>query len=224
MNERWTRTKLRGIELAFEVGDALRLEVVAAVGVDRDVVRLRFDDLDPFDRDHVHLFAVADQDAFEPVGRMRDQLVERRLRLAQAGAGAREAVVEARFRERLEQVVDRMQVERLLRVLVVGRREDDAIAPAGELEHLEAGQLGHVDVEEDEVGRQLADRLRGVEAVLRLAGNGDVGMVGEVLAHQEAGEFLVVGDEGAQRGHAADSRPGATMRLLMRQSPVRAAT
>src|SRR5438067_10096020 len=44
------------------------------------------------------------------------------------------------LRKGLEQVVDRMQLEGLDRVLVVGGGEDHAGAAAGELQHFQAGQ------------------------------------------------------------------------------------
>ena len=59
-------------------------------------------------------------------------------------------------RERLQQVVDRVDLERPQGELVVRRDEDDRHAAAEQLEHLEAVELRHLDVEEQQVRLQLA--------------------------------------------------------------------
>src|SRR6201999_3880808 len=70
----------RGVELLLDLRDALRLQVALAVDVDREVVALRLDALDLLDGDHVHLLAIADQDAFERARLARDERVESALR------------------------------------------------------------------------------------------------------------------------------------------------
>src|SRR6516225_1605421 len=195
-----------GVELLLDLGDALRLEVALAVGVDGEVVALGLDALDLLDRDHVHLLAVADQDALQRRAAAGDQRVDalpgrrRRARARVQRAGAREGVVEARLRERLEQVVHRVQLEGLDRVLVVGGGEDYARAAAGQLQHLQAGQARHLDVHEHEVGVQRADLLDGIEAVLAFADDLDVRMPPQVFADQVARQVLVVDDQRAQAG------------------------
>src|SRR5262245_40320344 len=69
---------------------------------------------------------------------------------------------------RLQQVVDRVHLEGLERVLVEGGDEDDRLLPPDQLEHLEPRELRHLDVEEHEVGLQLRDRLHRLEAVAAL--------------------------------------------------------
>ena len=71
-------------------------------------------------------------------------------------------------------------------------------------EQVEAGEPGHLDVEQDEVGLELGDGPCGVQAVVGLGDEADVGMGAQVLGQQAAGEHFVFGDEGAQ-GHGVSS-------------------
>ena len=72
--------------------------------------------------------------------------------LLRAGEGLAEALAV----ERLEQVVDRVHVERAQRVAVVGGDEDDErhLVGADRVDHVEAVGAGHLHVEEHQVGRR----------------------------------------------------------------------
>ena len=63
-------------------------------------------------------------------------------------AGAQHGLREALERKGLEQIVDRLQFEALQGVIGVGRGENDEWRAAQRLHQLQAGQPGHVDVEE----------------------------------------------------------------------------
>jgi hypothetical protein len=133
------------------------------------------------------------------------------------------ASVEALVAERLEQVVERPRVEGPQRVLVEGGDEDDH-RHAGDADlahHREAVHLGHLHVEQHEVGRVRADRRDGLASVRALAHQRDVGIVVQQPAHPRAGQRLVVDDERAHGdrrmgGHAlpaaASDRHGSSTR------------
>ena len=86
-------------------------------------------------------------------------------------ARALQRLGEALAVERLEQVVERADLERLERVLIVRGDEDDERHPlaADRLDDLEAVHLRHLDVEEHEVRRVIVDRGDGFLAVAALA-------------------------------------------------------
>ena len=161
MNERWMRTKRAGSSVASTAAERLLLEVRLPVRLERDVVVLRLDVVDLVDRQHVHVRAVADQHA---LGRSRTA-AGRRGSSASIGSAVlarsrsrarRERLLEPLGAERLQQVVDRVHLERAQRVLVVGGDEDDRQVAPEQLEHLEAVELRHLHVEQHQVRLQLA--------------------------------------------------------------------
>ena len=100
-----------------------------------------------------------------------------------------------------------------------GGEDDDAGAGLGELEvggEFEAGLLGHFDVGDDDVGREIAGELEGLAAVGGLGDDGDVGLEIEEGGERSAEHGLIFGEEDADRrggGHeAAGSRSGSSMR------------
>jgi len=93
-----------------------------------------------------------------------------------------------------------VHLERPHRVLVVGGDKDDRGSRLEQLEHLEAIETGHLDVEEQQVRRQLSHRRDRLEAVGTLGDDLDFGVRREVLAQQRPGRRLVVDDDGAQPG------------------------
>jgi hypothetical protein len=122
-------------------------------------------------------------------------------------AGAGEGLAEADGVDRLEQVVDGAEVEGGEGVLAVGGGEDDVGAVLGQQgAGLEAGEAGHVDVEEDEVDLVLAAGEGGEQllAAAALADEGDGGQLGEQAGEAAAREQLVVGEQHLQgdRRHA----------------------
>jgi hypothetical protein len=81
-------------------------------------------------------------------------------------------------------------------VFVEGGGEDDGGGLFDELEHFEAVDLGHLDVEEDEVGVQLLDGFDAFEAVAAFLDDLDPGIVLEVFADDQTGEGFVVDEDG----------------------------
>ncbi len=67
--------------------------------------------------------------------------------------------------ERLQQIVDRVDFECLQRVLIVRGDEDHGDVAADEIEHLEAVELRHLDVEEQQIRLQFGDDLDRLEAI-----------------------------------------------------------
>src|SRR5215207_2405067 len=127
--------------------------------------------------------------------------------------GARERLPEPLVGERLQEVVERVHLERLERVGVVGGDEDDGrdALQLDPREHAEAVHAGHLDVEEEEVGRPALDALDGLRAAAALAGHLDVRVFGQQVPDRAAGQRLVVHDERPQPlrlgAHAAAPRP-----------------
>ena len=97
-----------------------------------------------------------------------------------------------------------MDFERADRVLVVRGHENDGRG-AGGLQRAhdpEAVQFGHLDVEEDEVGRQPLDGGHRLGAVRRLADHFDVGLCREEAEDPLPRYRLIVNDERANLPHA----------------------
>src|ERR1044071_7186178 len=127
------------------------------------------------------------------------QALGQTLRLAQLDVRlrARERLAEPLVGEGLEQVVERVHLERLERVGVVGGDEDDG-RDSFQLylrEHVEAVHAGHLYVEEEEVGRPSADLRDGLRAAAALVDEFDVGVFGGEVPDRAAGHGLVVHDE-----------------------------
>ena len=112
-------------------------------------------------------------------------------------AGALERVVEALAVERLQQVVERPDLERPQRVLIVGGDEDDERHALGadRLDHLEAVHLRHLHVEEHQVRRVIQDGGDGLLAVAALADDLDVRLGAKQARQPLARERFVVDDQ-----------------------------
>jgi hypothetical protein len=80
--------------------------------------------------------------------------------------------------ERLEQVIHGVDVEGAQSVLIVGRHKYDRHFCADQLENLKAVQLGHLNIEKDQIGFQLARCLDRFKAVGALGDDLDLGMSG----------------------------------------------
>jgi hypothetical protein len=112
----------------------------------------------------------------------------------------------------LEDVVDRVELERLDRVVVVRGDEDDwwrGLEAGQHLGQLEAVEAGHPDVGEDRVDAALLQHAQGLGGVV---GRGDVPDPSVVL--EQPGELvergtLVVDDEDAEGGAVHWCTPGA---------------
>ena len=147
--------------------------------------------------------AIADQHAFEGraagpcIGdqRLRRQRFPRR----DARPGSCQRLGQALRAERLQQVVDRVHLKGLDRVLVVGGDEDHRCLAADQLENVEAIEFRHLDVEEEQIGLLFGDGLHRLEAVAALGNHLDIGMLPEQLSQQRPRQLLIVHDDHPQR-------------------------
>ena len=110
--------------------------------------------------------------------------------------------------ERFQEVVDRVHLEGLQRVFVVrGDEHHDADGIRSDsLEHVEAGDLRHVHVQENEVGMLPADGFNGVLSAGALADDLNVRVLVEGPRQTVPGELHVVDDQGANTHAGTASR------------------
>ena len=127
MQARLILRKRLGLEALFERRERQAHQVAAALADDRGVLGVRAQAFDRVDHQRKDLAAVAHQHP----GQRLDLGLRRRGERRQGGVARRgvlqrvlHGLDEALLRERLQQVVDRMQLERLDRMLVVGGGED----------------------------------------------------------------------------------------------------
>ena len=131
------------------------------------------------------------------------------------GAHARQSGGEAGGHDGLQKVVERVDLEGLDGVLVVGGGEDHLGQFFEAFQQFEAGHAGHLDVEEEKVGRELRDHRERFLAVARFAGDLDLGMLQQQAAQLQAGKALIVDDQGFH------SVRGMTTVAVTRPSPLR---
>ena len=105
--------------------------------------------------------------------------------------------------ERLQQVVDRVHLERLDRILVKGGGENDLgksdFLVEQFLDDAEAVEAGHLHVEKDQVGIVLADQVDAFEPVLALGHDVHVADIFQQEGKFVAGKLFIVHDDGGQR-------------------------
>src|SRR5262249_28860483 len=119
------------------------------------------------------------------------------------------------FVERLQQVVDGVDLEGLHRVLIVGRRKDDLrhgdLLVDKLLDDAETVKARHLYVEKDQIGRVLSDQINCFQAVAAVRHYGDVIHRLEQVAEFVARQLLVVDDHRGE-GHG-NSIEASTRRL-----------
>jgi hypothetical protein len=106
---------------------------------------------------------------------------------------------------RLQQVIQRMRLERAQGELVVGGDEDHRghVTHADRPQHVEAVDLGHLDVQKEQVRRRLFDGLDRFPAVRAFGNDLHALCFHQQAAYAPARQRLVVHDHGANR-HRAD--------------------
>ncbi len=111
--------------------------------------------------------------------------------------GARDRLLEPIAVERLEQIVERVNVEGAQRVRVVGGDEDHErhARRADGLDDVEPAVARHLHVEEDEIGLQFLDRGNRRHAIGALRDDVHAGFAGEQRSQPLARERLVIRDE-----------------------------
>ena len=105
--------------------------------------------------------------------------------------------------ERLQQVVDGVHVEGADGVLIERGHEHDGHVAADQLQHLEAVELRHLHVEDQQVRPQVRHGLHRFESVRALGDDVDAGHARQVLADHGARQLLVVHDGHFQARHGA---------------------
>src|SRR5215213_3147716 len=101
--------------------------------------------------------------------------------------------------EGLEEVIKGMHLESAYGILIVGSYEDDIRSGLWieRLEHLEAAQLGHLNVQEDEVRPERLDRIYCFTTIRTFSHYLDFRILGQHLANHLAGEWFIVDDQRA---------------------------
>ena len=195
--------KLAG-EFLLQRNQRLLDEVLAAARAYGDVFLLGAQEHDVAHRHQQDAVALDDRQVFPRRDGGARQL------LAPRGGGSRSFFQRGRESlgaHRLEQIVERVQLEGLDGMPVVRGDEDDArrlLERSEVARHLEPAHAGHLDVEQQDLRAARRNALHRLEAVACLAD--DVGRqlardVVEQLLQPFARRRFVVGDEDAQRAH-----------------------
>ncbi len=118
-------------------------------------------------------------------------------------AGAVQALLQTLAAHGLEQVIERPGLERADGVLVVGGHDDDHRQRSRRqaMDHVEAAQAGHLQIEQHQVGLQQGDLGQRFLAARCLARHGDIVEALQFLAQHLAGNRLVVNYQRSNRGH-----------------------
>ena len=207
--------KFLGRNLGFDGREGFAEDEILLARVHHDVVAGGFDPVEVGDFHEARAVAVADGEAGDVGGRRIGGGAGGGARFeegeeARGGvvggvfsrelvAGALEGSAKAGGFERFEEVVERVEFEGADGVGVEGGDEDDDGRFLLEFaEDGEAGHLGHLDVEEENVGEALAEGGESGAAVGALAEDLNVGLGGEEGADALAGERFVVDDQGGE--------------------------
>src|SRR5262249_26536270 len=111
----------------------------------------------------------------------------------------------------LEQVIERVELKRPYRILVVGRHKNDdrQLICSNLFQHPEAVEVGHLDIEEDEVGRVSPDRAQRFAAVRAFADDRELNSAAQQIADAPSRQNLVINDQRAYGFHHLIFAPGA---------------
>ena len=121
-------------------------------------------------------------------------------------------------RDRLQEVVDGVDLEGAQRVAVERRDEDDGRRRSAfqHAQDAEAVEAGHLDVQEQEIRTQVIDRLDCLESVLALRDDLDLVFPGQLLPDPLARQRLVVHENRAY-GHDETRSPATSIRKRARE-------
>ncbi len=122
-------------------------------------------------------------------------------RLLQPFLGAVQRLVEPHVIDGLEQIIERAELERGNRVIVEGGDEDDGwhLIGADFRDHVEAVQLRHLHIQENQIGLVLAYRRDRLQSVLAFAHHFDVRNVGEKREQSLACERFIIDYQHTER-------------------------
>src|SRR4030095_11313769 len=86
--------------------------------------------------------------------------------------------------ERLQQIVDCVDVEGADRVLVVGRNEDDVRLASDQIEPFESVQARHLDIQQQKIRLQVGDRFDSLETIPALGNDFKIEGILKVFTHE----------------------------------------
>jgi hypothetical protein len=183
-------TEEGGIQILLELRDAAAQHVSSLGHVEASVVVGRFDPIDFRGLEEGDLARVFDDEAVESSG---ETFAESDF-LPRAFQGE----IETCIVERLEEIIEGSGLERAEGVLIVSGDEDDGGGDivAEKFEHVEAVALGHLYVEEEEFGFELADEGGRFDAGAALGEDFDRGIEAQEDGEIASREGFVVDDEG----------------------------
>ena len=90
-----------------------------------------------------------------------------------------------------------MDLEGSDRIIIVGGNKDHRRARANQFENFEAVELGHLDVEENEIGLQFRDGFYRLEPVRAFSGDFNFWVHRDEFAQNLPCELFIVDDDGA---------------------------
>ena len=193
------RTKLAGSRTASSARDGLLFQIASCPAVQRDVIVLRLDVVElssgmmctrvpSFTTMRSAVPAGGRAPPIRPAGRSPSR-----------AAGPLQGPLETLRAERLQQVIHRVGVESAHRVLVVSSDENDGRTGIDQFEHFEAIQLGHLDIEEEKVGRGLRDCFHCFEAIGDIPRRLRSRDGRQQFTQEPAGQLFIVHDHRAKR-------------------------
>ena len=202
-----------GVEAAFETGDGLLLKMFFALRGERDVVVLGFGVVEFGDGDESDAGAVFYDDAFEKLLRRASgggEVHSFGESFAQAAFGAIESGFKAFTADGLEKIVDSVDFKGAHGELVVSCDENYGGVGVDNFEDVEAGEFGHLHVEENQIGFVRGNVFDGDHAVGAFGGDFNFRMSLQHFAENIARELFVIDDESfpgfARRlGHVGNS-------------------
>jgi hypothetical protein len=115
---------------------------------------------------------------------------------------------ESLWRHRFVQIIDRPDIERAERVMLERGDEHDAryLLTFDGGDHAKSTQLGHLDVDEEQVGAERRDQVQCIESIFRLTNQLETRRGVHQRADPFPHEWFIVHDDGAKCTGRAQSR------------------
>ena len=206
--------------------EGLILEIFLALPSEAHVVVLRLHAIDLFDRHDVHAGPVADEDSCSSRCRAggRRAAIDGVMRSRRASVRARAPALRSAARaQRLQEVVDRVHLERLQRVLVVGGDEDDATSRPTSSRTSKPSSFGIWTSSNTRSGLCSATALTASNPLAHSATTSTPGSPAR-YSRTTARARLVVDDDDAKRGRDGSVIAVSGQTIATRKRPARAAS